>query len=325
MFRGGVDDGGYVSDTSLVPAQLSPDRRVATFEVDHLSLVEIVEGSWADVQRLGDDAVEFGEAVAGTLSRGAQTANHAIADFFGSRGAPPNCGAGSVEGADVPTPGWVTDVVFIDGPNAPILVCATSGEGPSASTLLAKIVNNRGMPMLVSSPVTPRGMSSSQGDEDFRDPGRLWTVPGTEEITPPLRIDGSFTPEAAARATVAALTGADLAEDLVRSAANVAWNDAAEEICVAQSAAVTQREAPTGAQVYGFSECVVERSPEIVTLAEGALPTDQLQSAQRSLRAIANAAKRANLVFAAGSTFFEAAENLATVNLVDAASQVSVF
>lgn len=337
VFRAGTDAGAHVSDTTLVPAQLSPDRRTATFEVSHLSLLQIIRGSWDDVQRFGENAVEFGGAVGATLADGAAAANHALADYFGDRGAPPNCGASSVEGADVPPPAWVSDVVFVDDPNAPILVCATGGEGPSAATLLVKIVNNRAMPMLVSSPVPPLGVSSTFGEEDFGDPGQVWTVPGTEMITlffepgqlvtgtPPLRIDSAFTSDAAARATVAALTGAELAQELLGSVANEVWNDAAEEICVAQSAAVTQPEAPTGVQSYEFARCVVERSPEIVTLAEGRLTPAQLQSAQRGLRTVANLAKRANVVFAAAGEFFRTADNLATVNLVDAASQVSVF
>lgn len=330
VFRRGTDTAQHVSSTTATPASLNDDRTVATVEVTHLSLAAWIQGRAQDLQDGIDTAAEFGREVGRTLTGAAGDANHAVGRFFGSRGEPPNCGAQSVEGVDVPPPDWVTDVIGVDDQNAPILFCATRGTGPTADYLMVRIVNNRGTDMVVISPAQPAGVSGTPG-ESFSEPGKAWPVPGTEEITlyfrpddlrvgaPPLHIDATFSPQEALRATVAAITGADIAGDIPVSA-QIAWNAAAEEICVAQSEAVSQLEPATYAETAGFSGCVLEKAPEIASLA-----TDRVPAQSSVIGRVATVAKRANLALAVGSGFFAAADNIATLNLIDAASRVSVF
>jgi hypothetical protein len=109
---------------TVIPTQLDDDRRIATAEVPHLSWWEWVAGE----------------------------TNHFLTSMAGLRTGEPEC-------ASQPRPGWLEEVIYLEGKDAPMLVC--TGVDPNEDgTAVVKIRNNRGVAMIVTAPVTPKWPST---------------------------------------------------------------------------------------------------------------------------------------------------------------------
>lgn len=106
-------------ETTAITAELDTARLTASAQVPHLSFWEWV----------------------------ATDVNNFITSAAGLRTDAPEC-------ESQPRPGWFEDAIFLDGKEAPMLVC--TGSDPNDSSVgVVKIRNNRGVAMIITAPVTP--------------------------------------------------------------------------------------------------------------------------------------------------------------------------
>lgn len=120
-FRADPDPDAPLTTTRVRVATLSPDRMVASVQVDHLSFK-----SWV---------IDLGSAVL-----------NVVGQLTGNRFDAPTCTPNRPE--------WLDDAVFVDDLNAPMLVCV--GADPAdANLLVVKVTNNRASGLVVTAPVRP--------------------------------------------------------------------------------------------------------------------------------------------------------------------------
>ncbi|MDN5931057.1 MAG: hypothetical protein L0I24_08345 [Pseudonocardia sp.] len=329
LFRENADLTQPAGGVDVIPAVLSKDRTLATVQVHHLSAKTWFTSGTEQLAGLWEDTSEFGRAFAGTAQELAGGATHMLADALGNRGAPPEC-------EPFARPEWVRTVVFLDDPNAPMLVC-TSGTEAVPGGLVVKIVNNRGMDMRLYSPVPPAAVSliPSGGGAVPQDVGDSILVPRRQQVdlyfgpavtatNPPLEIYSAFTPEGFAKAMASTLTAGLLDESALTDPAGYTWNQAKNEVCgldLAERAAGGDE--ADFESVLAHTECVTERGDEIVQAARGSMSQAEWQRAGPTMTRIGNIAARANAAFAAlpAFTIFDRA---LTSGLIDAAYRISV-
>ncbi len=176
-----------VADTAeaatVVAAQLDGDRRIATARIPHLTWWEVF----------------------------AAEANHFLTSAVGLRTNAPSCDT-------QPRPDWIEDPVFLEGKDAPMLVC-TGADPADRDTAVVKIRNNRGVAMIVTAPVTPTwahldaysGLPSNVISEFLTATTEFFGVPAPERprtwvLPPGAGVDIGFTEQSLTGQPVAKIT-----------------------------------------------------------------------------------------------------------------------
>jgi hypothetical protein len=320
VFRRGVEAPSYTTVPRVVEGTLSKDRRTATFRVTRLSNVVL------DAIRHPRRAMhKFSHHVRRKLAIASRHANHFVNDALGNRADRPRCGSRK-------TPEWVRKVTFPGHRETPIIGCATStGSGQ----LLVKIADNRASPMTIASKAKP---SSVTINGRSRSPdGRVWQVPGTAEVdltysldlrftwpNDAFRIEGGFTKQQRARALAGLLTGTTLDGDVARSLAAKEWHKAASKLCIRETQGVTGGDVHTS-DVARFSQCMLEKGPEIAKLAKSKLPAARYAELAHDVDIISAVAKKANVVLAVVSTTTDVLDSVLTGLSGEASRQVTVL
>lgn len=148
-------------------------------------------------------------------------------------------------------------------------------------------------------------------DVPFEHPGESFTI------------TGSFTARQQARAVAEVLTGITLDGNIAKSLAAKAWNKAASKLCISDGKAATSSDT-NPADMAKYSECILEKGPEIVKLAKGKLAAGQYADLARAVGKIATVAAKVNVVLTAGIKTIKVGDSITTALYDESARQVTV-
>ncbi|MBF6357171.1 hypothetical protein IU449_21940 [Nocardia higoensis] len=269
----GTDDSPAPS--TVVAASLDADRRTATAEIPHLSWWEVF----------------------------ATEANHVLTSAAGLRTNAPSC-------ETQPRPAWLEEAAFLEGRDAPMLVC-TGADPNDRETAVVKIRNNRGVAMIVTAPVTPKwayaeafsGLPSAFVAEFLTATTEAFGVPSSERsrtwvLPPGTGLDIGFTERSLSAQPASKITTRVSTSSV---AYGLIWNALAEHfddptaltaielgimgVCFGEgvNSAVTASDAGAlAAAVARIAGCAIQSAPDIIGEISGHLSDEAWNALQRN-------------------------------------------
>lgn len=316
---GAVPMGEAVAPASVRAAVLSADRRSGTVEVPHLSFLQ-----W--------------------LTDVASVASNALGKFFGQRSNPPSCPA--------KRPDWLSEAVFIDDRNAPMLVCA-GGDPKKPELAVVKVVNNRGGALLVTAPVVPEWAWQSvigaemeswapnlltQVVEHLGVPkaelSRTWVLPPGQEVdlgfsraklgsAAPAEIVGTYSPTSIVFG-LASKAVSELLDEKSRG-----WDFVVLTACLESLGARVLHDASVAGLAQGLASlarCVIEQPEALIQGMRKLVPAASWQAVSGTVYRTANLAKKAlTRYLALAEATFILADVVTTMALPRSAFTISLF
>src|SRR6476469_2447790 len=308
-----------VTPATVIPATMSADRRTGTVEVPHLSFFQ-----W--------------------LVDLPSVASNAVGKFFGQRSDSPDC-----PGA---RPEWLSDAIFLDDRNAPMLVCV-GGDPNKPDLAVVKVVNNRGGALLVTAPVVPDWAWQSFVGKEMEswapnllthvveylgvppaDAVRTWILPPGQEVDlgfsratlgtrSPVEVAGMFSPTT----MVLGLTSKAVSDVLDEGSRG--WDFVLMGACLESMGARVVDDSSAAGLAQGLASlarCVVEQPETVIQVLRKLLPAAVWQKMSGMVFRVANLAKKAltrYLVLAEAT--FTIADVVTTLALPRSAFTVSRF